>query len=147
MADPINGLSAIPTTLVNPNIDIGRLRAWSPSHTSEILPPTILIETEEAPPPKNLVTTSVAKFCAKADGKSEMTKITYATKYPGMRPEASVRGTKISGQKAAPMFQEVVAQYRFGKGEFWTLNSFSIQSLPEPYVPAGRPVRMDLRCC
>lgn len=134
----------MPTTLVNPKIDMGRLRAWSPSHTSEILPPTILIETEEAPPPKNRVTTSVAKLFANADGKSEITRITYATKYPGIRPEASVRGTKINGQKAAPMFQEVVAQYRFGKGEFWTLNCFSIQSLPEPYVPAGRPVRMEL---
>jgi hypothetical protein len=106
----MNGPSAIPTTLVNPNIDIGRLRAWSPNHTSEILPPTMLIETEEAPPPKNLVTTRVAKFFANADGKRDMTRITYATKYPGMRPEASVRGTKISGQKAAPIFQEVVAQ-------------------------------------
>ena len=70
----------------------------------------MLIETEEAPPPKNRVTTSVAKFLAKADGKSEMTRMIYATKYPGIRPEDSVRGTKIKGQKAAPMFQDVVAQ-------------------------------------
>ena len=89
---------------------MGRLRASLPNHTSEILPPTILIAVEEAPPPKNRVTMSVAKFFANADGKSEMTRSIYATKYPGMRPEDSVRGTKISGQKAAPMFQEVVAQ-------------------------------------
>ena len=95
---------------MNPKIDIGRLRAFSPSQTSLILPPTILIETEEAPPPKNRVTTRVAKFFANADGKSEMTKIMYAIKYPGIRPEDSVIGTKTSGQKAAPRFQEVVAQ-------------------------------------
>jgi hypothetical protein len=128
----MKGPNAIPTTLVKPKMDIGRLRACSPSQTSLILPPTMLIETEEAPPPKNRVTTSVAKFLAKAEGNSEMTRMMYATKYPGIRPEDSVRGTKIKGQKAAPMFQDVVAQYRFGKGEFWTLNSFSIQSFPEP---------------
>lgn len=70
----------------------------------------MLMETDEAPPPKNRVTTKVAKFFAKAEGKSEITNTTYATKYPGMRPDDSVSGTKISGQKAAPMFQEVVAQ-------------------------------------
>lgn len=70
----------------------------------------MLMETDEAPPPKNRVTTKVAKFFAKAEGKSEITRTTYATKYPGMRPDDSVSGTKISGQKAAPMFQEVVAQ-------------------------------------
>lgn len=37
-----------------------------------------------------------------------------------MRPEVSVRGTNIKGQKAAPMFHDVVAQNRFGKGSFLT---------------------------
>jgi len=70
----------------------------------------MFIETDEAPPPKNRVTTNVAKFFAKAEGKREMTRMMYATKYPGMRPDDSVRGTKINGQKAAPIFHEVVAQ-------------------------------------
>lgn len=110
MAEPINGPSAIPTTLVKPKSDIGRLRAFSPYQTSLMLPPTILIDTDEAPPPKNLVTSIVAKFCAKAEPKSVAIRMIYATKYPGMRPDDSVRGTKMSGQKAAPMFHEVVAQ-------------------------------------
>lgn len=110
MAAPIKGPNAIPTTLVKPKIDIGKLRAFWPYQTSLMLPPTILIDTDEAPPPKNRVTMSVAKLCANADPKRVATRITYATKYPGMRPEDSVRGTKISGQKAAPIFQDVVAQ-------------------------------------
>lgn len=60
MAEPTNGPNAIPMTLVKPNRDMGRLRALSPNHTSLILPPTILIETDDAPPPKNRVTTGVA---------------------------------------------------------------------------------------
>lgn len=71
----MNGPSAIPTTLVKPKIDMGKLRALSPNQTSLILPPTMLIETEEAPPPKNRVTTKVAKFYANADPNSEMTKM------------------------------------------------------------------------
>jgi hypothetical protein len=43
------------------------------------------------------------------------------------------------------MFHDVVAQYRLGKGEFCTLNCGSIQLFPEPYVPAGRPVRIELK--
>jgi hypothetical protein len=70
----------MPTTLVNPNRLIGRLLAFSPYHTSLILPPTILILTEEAPPPKNLVTTSVAKLFANAEPKSVAIRIMYATK-------------------------------------------------------------------
>lgn len=107
-------------TLVSPNRDIGRLRALSPYQTSLMLPPTMLIATDEAPPPKNRVTTRVAKFWAKADGNSEMTRMVYATKYPGMRPDDSVKGTNINGQKAAPIFHEVVAQARFGNGSFCT---------------------------
>jgi len=114
----MNGPKAIPTTLVKPNRDIGKLRALSPYHTSLILPPTILIDTEEAPPPKNRVTTSVAKFCANAEGKSDTTSMKYATKYPGIRPDDSVSGTKIRGQNAAPIFHEVVAHARLGKGSF-----------------------------
>lgn len=144
MADPMKGPNAIPTTLVNPNRDIGKLRAFSPYQTSLILPPTMLIETDEAPPPKKRVTTNVAKFFANADGNSEMIRMIYATKYPGIRPDDSVRGTKIKGQNAAPIFHDVVAQYKLGNGLFWTLNSFSIQSFPEPYVPAGRPVKIEL---
>lgn len=126
MADPTNGPRAIPITLVNPNSDMGKLRALSPNQTSLILPPTMLMDTDDAPPPKNRVTTNVAKFGANADGNSEMIKMTYETKYPGMRPDDSVKGTKMSGQNAAPMFQDVVAQARFGKGSFWTLNFSAI---------------------
>lgn len=62
MALPTIGPSAIPATLVKPNSDIGRLRALSPLHTSLILPPTTFIDTEEALPPKNLVTTRLQNF-------------------------------------------------------------------------------------
>lgn len=71
----MKGPKAMPTTLVKPNSDIGILLSLSPFHTSLILPPTILIETEEAPPPKNLVTTKVAKLFAKADGNNDITRI------------------------------------------------------------------------
>lgn len=67
IALPMNGPSAIPATLVKPKSDMGKLRALSPFHTSLMLPPTMLIETEDAPPPKNLVTTKVAKLSANAD--------------------------------------------------------------------------------
>lgn len=90
----------------------------APYQTSLMLPPTMLIDTEEAPPPKNRVTTSVAKFCAKAEGNSETTRMKYAIKYPGIRPEDSVNGTNIRGQNAAPIFQDVVAHARFGNGSF-----------------------------
>lgn len=43
------------------------------------------------------------------------------------------------------MFQLAVAQYRFGNGEFWTFHSGDIQSLPDPYEPAGRPVKMETK--
>lgn len=46
-----------------------------------MLPPTRLIATLEAPPPKNLVTTRVAKFGAKADGNSQITNRMYDMKY------------------------------------------------------------------
>lgn len=67
IALPINGPSAIPATLVNPNSDMGKLRAWSPFQMSLILPPTMLMATEDAPPPKKRVTTMVAKLSAKAE--------------------------------------------------------------------------------
>jgi hypothetical protein len=44
-----------------------------------MLPPTILIATDDAPPPKNLVTTKVAKLSANADAKRENSKMMYAT--------------------------------------------------------------------
>jgi hypothetical protein len=58
---------------------MGRLLALSPFHTSLILPPTMLIDTEDAPPPKNLVTTRVAKLSAKAEPNKKSSKIMYAT--------------------------------------------------------------------
>lgn len=67
-------------TLVNPKMDMGRLLSRFPYQTSLILPPTMLMETDDAPPPKNRVTTNVAKFCAKADGNNEIIRIIYATK-------------------------------------------------------------------
>lgn len=67
IALPTNGPSAIPATLVNPNSDIGKLRALSPFQISLILPPTMLMATEDAPPPKKRVTTMVAKLSAKAE--------------------------------------------------------------------------------
>jgi hypothetical protein len=69
IALPTKGPRAIPATLVNPKSDIGKLRALSPFHTSLMLPPTMLIATEDAPPPKKRVTTIVAKLFAKADPK------------------------------------------------------------------------------
>ena len=71
----MKGPRAIPTTDVKPKRDIGMLRCWSPFQISAMLPPTIFIETEEAPPPKNLVTTRVAKFWAKAEGKRKISKM------------------------------------------------------------------------
>jgi len=78
MALPINGPRAIPATEVKPNSDIGMLRALSPFQTSLMEPPTMLIATDEPPPPKNLVTTSVAKLSAKADPNRESSKTMYA---------------------------------------------------------------------
>jgi hypothetical protein len=74
----MKGPSAIPATEVKPNSDMGKLRALSPFQTSLMLPPTILIDTDEAPPPKNLVTTSVAKLFAKADPNRKSSKMMYA---------------------------------------------------------------------
>lgn len=68
----------------------------------------------------------------------------YAIKYPGIRPEDSVNGTKIKGQNAAPIFQDAVAHARLGKGSFWTWNCCSMYLFPAPYDPAGRPVRIEL---
>jgi hypothetical protein len=55
-----------------PKIDMGRLRSLSPFHMSVKVPDTILILTELAPPPKNLVTISVAKLGAVAEGINQM---------------------------------------------------------------------------
>lgn len=55
-----------------------------------------------------------------------MIKKPYAMKYPGIRPEDSVNGTKRSGQNAAPIFHDVVAQVKFGKGRFCTWKSRSM---------------------
>ena len=57
----------------------------------------------------------------------------------------SVKGTNKSGNKAAPTFQLAVAQYRLGNGSFWTCQSGAIQSLPEPYEPAGKPVKIETK--
>lgn len=74
MAEPMNGPRAIPTTDVIPKIDIGTLRSLSVFQISVMVPPTMLMLTEEAPPPKNRVTMSVAKFGANADGISHIRK-------------------------------------------------------------------------
>lgn len=67
IALPTKGPRAMPATLVKPKSDIGRLRALSPFQMSLMLPPTMLIATEDAPPPKKRVTTMVAKLSAKAE--------------------------------------------------------------------------------
>ena len=77
IAPPINGPRAIPTTLVIPKIDMGRLRSLSPFQMSVIVLPTMLMATEEAPPPKKRVTTIVAKFGAVADGIKKIRNIMY----------------------------------------------------------------------
>ena len=82
MALPMKGPRAMPATDVKPKIDMGRLRALSPFHTSLMLPPTMLMETEDAPPPKKRVTTRVAKLSAKADPKRNSSKTMYATCMP-----------------------------------------------------------------
>jgi hypothetical protein len=74
----MNGPRAIPATDVKPKSDIGKLRSLSPFHTSLILPPTMLIATEDPPPPRNLVTTRVAKLSANADPKRDSSKTIYA---------------------------------------------------------------------
>lgn len=42
--------------------------------------------------------------------------------YPGIRPLASVNGTKIKGHTAAPMFQLTVAQIELSNGAVRILN-------------------------
>jgi hypothetical protein len=64
----------MPATLVNPNKDMGKLRALSPFQMSLMLPPTILMATEDAPPPKKRVTTIVAKLSANAEPKRNSSK-------------------------------------------------------------------------
>lgn len=119
--EPMNGPRAIPATEVKPKIDIGMERALSPRQMSAMLPPTIFMTTEDAPPPKNRVMSIVAKFCAKAEPKRLATKMIYAPTYPGIPPLLSVMGTKTKGQKAAPIFQLVVAQTVLSMGMFCTL--------------------------
>lgn len=51
-------------------MDMGILLALSPFQMSVIVPPTILIDTDEAPPPKKRVVASVAKLGANAQGTS-----------------------------------------------------------------------------
>lgn len=69
IALPTKGPRAIPATLVKPKSDMGKLRALSPFQISLMLPPTMLMATEDAPPPKKRVTTMVAKLSAKAEPK------------------------------------------------------------------------------
>lgn len=57
----------------------------------------------------------------------------------------SVNGTNRRGNNAAPIFQLQVAQYKFGNGSFCTFQSGAIQSLPDPYEPAGRPVNIETK--
>ena len=65
----------MPTTLVMPKMDIGSERSLSPLQISVIVPPTMLMATELAPPPKKRVTTIAAKFGAVADGMRKMRKM------------------------------------------------------------------------
>lgn len=86
MAPPINGPRAIPTTDVIPKILIGILRSevrsfqkgsdspFGPFQISAIEPPTKLIATELAPPPKNRVVIMVAKLVPTPDGTRKMRK-------------------------------------------------------------------------
>ena len=98
----------------------------------------MLIVEAAAPPPKNLVTTNVAKFCANAEGNREITRIEYPKKYPGLRPHDSDNGTNIGGRNAAPNWKVIVANWRFGKGSFWTWNLSAMYSFPLLYEPAGK---------
>ena len=75
MAPPTKGPRAIPTTLVMPKIDIGNERSLWPFQMSVMVPPTMLIATELAPPPKKRVTTIVAKLGAVAEGMRKIKKM------------------------------------------------------------------------
>ena len=75
IAPPTKGPSAMPTTLVMPKMDIGKLRSRSPFQMSVMVPPTMLIATELAPPPKKRVITIVAKFGAVAEGMRKIRKM------------------------------------------------------------------------
>lgn len=61
-----------------------------------------------------------------------------------MRPVFSVNGTKSSGNRAAPMFQETSPNARYGKLVSSICQARFISSLAAPYAPAGIPVRIDL---
>lgn len=69
----------MPTTLERPKMDMGRLRCLSPFQMSVIVPPTMLMATELAPPPKNRVTRMVAKLWESAEGISQTRKNMYET--------------------------------------------------------------------
>ena len=73
----MKGLKAMPTALVMPTMDVGKLRSLSPFQMSVVVPPTMLIATEDAPPPKKRVTRIVAKFWAAPEGTRNMRKMTY----------------------------------------------------------------------
>jgi hypothetical protein len=62
--EPTKGPSAIPTTDVKPEVDIGKNRAASPRQMSAKLPLSMLTTMEEPPPLENRVTTMVARFRA-----------------------------------------------------------------------------------
>jgi hypothetical protein len=86
MAPPMNGPRAIPTTDVIPKILMGILRSdvnslpnvtdlpLGPFQISAMDPPTKLIATELAPPPKNRVVIMVAKFVPTPEGTRKMRK-------------------------------------------------------------------------
>lgn len=85
-----------------------------------MLPPMMFMVDAAAPPPKNRVTTRVAKFGAKADGKRHITWIAYPKPYAGVRPHDSDSGTKTGGKTAAPIWNDIVTHCMFGKGLFLT---------------------------
>lgn len=75
-------------------------------------------------------------FCVSLDGVATAiaiaSQINETWTYPGILPFDSVRGTKISGHTAAPMFHDTVAQIVLSKGLFSTLNWLEISEDPEP---------------
>jgi hypothetical protein len=62
-----------------------------------------------------------------------------------MRPLLSVRGTKMSGNKAAPAVQLQVAQYRFGPIPSSAWKRLPPSSSPAPYSSAGILIKSEMK--
>lgn len=61
----------MPMTLVNPKMDMGRLLTVEPAQTSLIVPPTMLIDTDDAPPAKEPGDTHRCKVLRKRKAEDE----------------------------------------------------------------------------